>query len=307
MPINGRLYELDGLKPYPVDHGPCTSAQTNGIDEFDTVSMLTSVLANSLNGLTSISSGCSFDLAASLNWTSKFKQIILNRLNSFNNGHHEIRFNLMAVVPDRIQILREQIEMIEENRQRIQKLIETSTSVETLEFKPATPNSSSIIDDNNSNNSEAAVAAEQRQLRSASLRRSNPSLKPKSNSVDVTFRTSGHGKINEFLKQASGMSDTSARVKILNRLRVELGKMLDKIDLIDACKMFRVHATMTTTSNVSQLDSPTTAMSVEEMFTLRKSTSLSELRSVEARLRGEAEADEMRMNDEAEKRKKYRV
>ena len=22
VPINGRLFELDGLKPYPIDHGP---------------------------------------------------------------------------------------------------------------------------------------------------------------------------------------------------------------------------------------------------------------------------------------------
>ena len=25
VPINGRLFELDGLKPYPIDHGMCLS------------------------------------------------------------------------------------------------------------------------------------------------------------------------------------------------------------------------------------------------------------------------------------------
>ena len=28
VPINGRLYELDGLKPYPIDHGPVSEDWT---------------------------------------------------------------------------------------------------------------------------------------------------------------------------------------------------------------------------------------------------------------------------------------
>lgn len=52
VPINGRLYELDGLKPFPVDHGPIDPDPDNGI-----------------------------------NWTNKFKQIIKQRLNSFNSGY----------------------------------------------------------------------------------------------------------------------------------------------------------------------------------------------------------------------------
>ena len=28
MPINGRLYELDGLKSYPIDHGPVSEDWT---------------------------------------------------------------------------------------------------------------------------------------------------------------------------------------------------------------------------------------------------------------------------------------
>ena len=62
IPINGRLYELDGLKPYPVDHGPLQ------IDNEP----------QSVNGQS--------NLKSSFNWTNKFKQIIRQRLASFNNG-----------------------------------------------------------------------------------------------------------------------------------------------------------------------------------------------------------------------------
>ena len=54
VPINGRLYELDGLRPYPVDHGSL----------------------NESNNMENVP----------FNWTNKFKQIIRQRLNSFNSG-----------------------------------------------------------------------------------------------------------------------------------------------------------------------------------------------------------------------------
>ena len=61
VPINGRLYELDGLKPYPIDHGPVTE-----------------------------------------DWTENFRQVIIDRLGIATGGepYHDIRFALMAVVPD---------------------------------------------------------------------------------------------------------------------------------------------------------------------------------------------------------------
>lgn len=56
VPIDGRLYELDGLKPFPIDHGPIST-------EF--------MAASDDNG----------------NWTNKFKNIIKHRLSNFNSGY----------------------------------------------------------------------------------------------------------------------------------------------------------------------------------------------------------------------------
>ena len=65
VPINGRLFELDGLKPFPIDHGPWQSNEK---------------------------------------WTDHFRRIIAERL-GMNIGapYQDIRFNLMAVVRDEIE------------------------------------------------------------------------------------------------------------------------------------------------------------------------------------------------------------
>nr|CAH7730351.1 unnamed protein product [Callosobruchus chinensis] len=57
VPIGGRLFELDGLKPFPIDHGPCNDTD----------------------------------------WTDKFRSVITNRLGMTADEYNEIRFNLMAV------------------------------------------------------------------------------------------------------------------------------------------------------------------------------------------------------------------
>lgn len=72
VPIDGRLYELDGLKPYPIDHGPWLPGE---------------------------------------DWTDKFRMVITERL-----GGGDIRFNLMAVVPDRRQAYEQKLRTLKTNR-----------------------------------------------------------------------------------------------------------------------------------------------------------------------------------------------
>lgn len=77
VPIKNRLFELDGLKPHPIDHGPC------GDD----------------------------------NWTEKFRTVMTERLGvAGGEACHDIRFNLMALIPDRRIALAHKLSMLKTNR-----------------------------------------------------------------------------------------------------------------------------------------------------------------------------------------------
>uniref|UniRef100_A0A9J8C9Z2 ubiquitinyl hydrolase 1 n=1 Tax=Cyprinus carpio carpio TaxID=630221 RepID=A0A9J8C9Z2_CYPCA len=80
VPIKDRLFELDGLKAYPIDHGPW------GEDE---------------------------------EWTDKARRVIMERIGLATAGepYHDIRFNLMAVVPDRRIKYEYKLDILKQNRQ----------------------------------------------------------------------------------------------------------------------------------------------------------------------------------------------
>lgn len=82
VPINGHLFELDGLKPYPIDHGPWQENE---------------------------------------DWTEKFRRVISKRVGTGTGGepYHDIWFNLMAVVPDRRQLYEKKLNTLKKNRQII--------------------------------------------------------------------------------------------------------------------------------------------------------------------------------------------
>ncbi|XP_066528036.1 ubiquitin carboxyl-terminal hydrolase BAP1 isoform X2 [Hoplias malabaricus] len=80
VPIKDRLFELDGLKAYPIDHGPWGEEEE---------------------------------------WTDKARRVIMERIGLATAGepYHDIRFNLMAVVPDRRMKLESRLEVLKKNRQ----------------------------------------------------------------------------------------------------------------------------------------------------------------------------------------------
>lgn len=77
VPIGGRLFELDGLKPYPIDHGPCGEED----------------------------------------WTEKFRRVMTERLGIATEPYHDVRFNLMAVVPDRRLAYEQKLKTLKTNQQ----------------------------------------------------------------------------------------------------------------------------------------------------------------------------------------------
>ena len=91
VPINNRLYELDGLKRYPIDHGPVGPGDS---------------------------------------WTEKFREIITLRLALETQGQseagssHDIRYNLMAVVPDKRVTLVNKLKNLKSNRHIVLEALE---------------------------------------------------------------------------------------------------------------------------------------------------------------------------------------
>ncbi|KAK6640983.1 hypothetical protein RUM44_012682 [Polyplax serrata] len=93
VPIQDRLFELDGLKPYPIDHGPCDTDEA---------------------------------------WTEKFRKVMIERLGvAGGEPCHDIRFNLMALIPDRRIALSHKLNMLKTNREivvtALQQLVHLNT------------------------------------------------------------------------------------------------------------------------------------------------------------------------------------
>lgn len=108
VPINGRLFELDGLKPFPIDHGPWSE-----------------------NG----------------DWTEKFRSVMSERLGiSAGEQYHDIRFNLMAVVPDRRLAITHKLKMLKTNKQIVLDALQQLMKLKHTEKKDDEQTEQSIIE-----------------------------------------------------------------------------------------------------------------------------------------------------------------
>lgn len=86
VPVNGHLVELDGLKPYPIDHGPWGETE---------------------------------------HWTEKFRNVISERIgmSTGSEPYHDIRFSLMAVVADKRIAYEEKLSTLRMNRMIVYEAI----------------------------------------------------------------------------------------------------------------------------------------------------------------------------------------
>lgn len=127
VPIQDRLFELDGLKPFPIDHGPCDN------DE---------------------------------DWTEKFRKVMTERLGvAGGEPCHDIRFNLMALIPDRRIALSHKLNMLKTNREivvtALQQLVRTESKKTEIKDEEKEPKDSSDLCSNSSlTESEAAMINE---------------------------------------------------------------------------------------------------------------------------------------------------
>ncbi|XP_035785459.1 ubiquitin carboxyl-terminal hydrolase calypso-like [Anopheles albimanus] len=102
VPIDGHLFELDGLKPFPMDHGPWDEKEA---------------------------------------WTDKFRRVMSDRL-GITTGEQDIRFNLMAVVPDRRIAITHKLKMLRTNQTIVSAALEKLLKSEKKEQTTASSGSS---------------------------------------------------------------------------------------------------------------------------------------------------------------------
>lgn len=103
VPIGGRLFELDGLKPFPIDHGPWSEESE---------------------------------------WTDKFRSVMTDRLGITADEYNEIRFNLMAVVPDHRLAIQHKLKMLRTNRQIVLDALQHLRKAKVPEKKEETETNS---------------------------------------------------------------------------------------------------------------------------------------------------------------------
>ena len=158
VPINDRLYELDGLKNYPIDHGPYDPKE---------------------------------------GWTEKFRQVIKHRLFENNSASNDgtmaddIRYNLMAVVPDKRIYLRAQLQNLKHHLKSAENSLRQLTK-QVANSKP-TSNISTCI----------SVATDNRDLNPPSSPCSNGTLTASEN--ESTF----HDQTNRDVHMDNGDNNAS--------------------------------------------------------------------------------------------------
>lgn len=312
VPINGRLYELDGLKPFPVDHGPFN------IDKTQT--------ANS-----------------SLNWTNKFKHIIRQRLSSFNNGqqNEEIRFNLMALVPDKMLPLSEQIDNMKYNFSLIKNImhefhdvflnlnenelnIKNEPKANELNIKKDNEfdNIKDINSSNNSNNqneetnSTIDLTPTTRQLRSSRVSTSSQNTTLKDTDMVPQNIPKNEFEINFIVSDSNKLDSKKSLTDLCKLHRIESLKYVPShtdqqqtfIDLKDKeNEIIRKIKLELSNENNEKLKYNDDDNTENEGVLIKKKTDFKELQLIESKLHSEIELEEARHNDEIDKRKKYKT
>jgi hypothetical protein len=243
--------------------------------------------------------------------------LILNPHKSQQN--HEIRFNLMAVVPDRMCAIKEQIELVSSNQQKISKAIgEALVSLENVENAFEISENIETVSSNcpielsiNKNSTESTILSNsQRQLRSRATSQtnllSNQAKKHRRSDecIEMIFDLRTSDQVEEILLNNKYFEDVASEASI--KLKSNLCKLVDRFEVLELCKTFRVES-LNSTSLLSQKDTKNEFVNNTKSIYVMKVVELDELKSLEVYLKNEMVSGEAKLNEEIDKRKKYRV
>jgi hypothetical protein len=235
----------------------------------------------------------------------------------------------MAVVPDKMFILREQIELINDNRAKIEKVInyhengvindsnnESNTSEDIscskqqtikLEFtdqlfQNETKNSICIPNDNEvtksilntrqlrSNNSTST-------LKSNKLSNSNNIDQLTTNKDDYSYEIRFNLKSNDIVNELIDNCNNN-----ILKLKANLDHLIEKnFDSNELSKLFKIETIINLNENDNFDDEN------NDNILVKKLASLSDLKIISLKLKNEIDLSEAKFNDEIEKRKKYKV
>nr|CAB3225068.1 ubiquitin carboxyl-terminal hydrolase BAP1-like [Phallusia mammillata] len=115
LPLRGHLFELDGLKPFPIDHGPLPTNET---------------------------------------WHDMARRVVSDRIKLATGGEqcHDIRNNLMAVVPCQVQHLKEKLCLMKQQFSKLKELLKHNATKLTCDLEEAERLNAAISDINIMNN-----------------------------------------------------------------------------------------------------------------------------------------------------------
>lgn len=295
------MYELDGLKPFPVDHGPLNSDHVVGTQ----------------------------NAKSSPNWTNKFKNIIRQRLSSFNSGqqNHEIRFNLMALVPDKMPQLTDQIDLMKHNYTTIYNLL--------IDFKNACLTEN---DFNNIHNLKSDLTQVKSEPSILIKKENEPSEQPNLTSSPNESKPNTRQLRSSRSSTQNSLSNQKEPDLLANKLneQFEMNFYLEsseecKVSLIEMCKLYRIEAIKTCLLHnrqakidfdllsdvkekenelISKIKLQLNSVQVnkyEDGVLVKKVTDLAGLKLIEAKLGSDLELEEGKLSEELEKRKKYKT
>jgi hypothetical protein len=212
----------------------------------------------------------------------------------------------MSVVADKIYILKDRIDLLNYNKNKLYEFI--SENRENDLNNQSIENDSLSNQNSNTNQNDSDTSHNIRQLRSTRSNNnvnsnSNLGKKAKENALkfEILFNIENNDWIKNLITNVEKMNPSQDQFL---KFKLNLSKFLSKFDSFALSQLFKIHS-INKSSNLNS-DINTDQNSIVEFY-VSKSQSLADLKSLEIQLNNELDSSDSKLNDEYEKRKKYRT